>query len=129
MKNLIIFIPSIENAGVEKNLFIILNYLKLKIKNIHLLTFDDSKKNYFDNGIKIINPKFNFTRMNKIQFFSCFSLLIEELILAQVHRLELRHNSLVEFFGLVLEEVNFLINLCMCFSDDLFSQNDRELVQ
>ena len=59
-KKLLVFIPSIEDGGVEKNLFIILNYLKLKIKNIHLLTFDDSKKNYFDNGIKIINPKFNF---------------------------------------------------------------------
>ena len=44
-KKLLVFIPSIEDGGVEKNLFIILNYLKIKIKDIHLLTFDDSKKN------------------------------------------------------------------------------------
>ena len=43
-KKLLVFIPSIEDGGVEKNLFIILNYLKLKIKDIHLVTFDDSKK-------------------------------------------------------------------------------------
>ena len=67
--------------------------------------------------------------MNKVQFFSSFSLLIEELVLTQAHRLELRHNGLIEFFGLVLEEVNFLVNLSMCFIDDLFSQNDRELAQ
>ncbi len=60
-KKLLVFIPSIEDGGVEKNLFIILNYLKLKIKNIHLLTFDDSKKKYFNNKIKIINPIFNFS--------------------------------------------------------------------
>ena len=30
-KRLIIFIPSIEDGGVEKNLFIISNYLKKKI--------------------------------------------------------------------------------------------------
>ena len=32
-KKLIIFIPSIEGGGVEKNLFIISNYLKDKIDN------------------------------------------------------------------------------------------------
>ena len=59
-KKLLVFIPSIEDGGVEKNLFIILNYLKLKIKDVHLLTFDSSKKNYFNKQIKIINPIFNF---------------------------------------------------------------------
>ena len=28
MKNILIFIPSIENGGVEKNLFVVSNYLK-----------------------------------------------------------------------------------------------------
>ena len=32
-KNLIIFMPSIEGGGVEKNLFIISNYLGKKIPN------------------------------------------------------------------------------------------------
>ena len=35
-KKLIIFMPSIEDGGVEKNLFILLNYLKHDIKKIQL---------------------------------------------------------------------------------------------
>ena len=70
-KKLLVFIPSIEDGGVEKNLFIILNYLKIKIRDIHLLTFDNSKKNYFNSKIRIINPQFNFSffkgRSNKFQ--------------------------------------------------------------
>ena len=31
MKKLLIFIPSIENGGVEKNLFVVANYLKKKV--------------------------------------------------------------------------------------------------
>ena len=38
-KKLIIFIPSIEYGGVEKNLFIISNYLSKKIKGEPLLIF------------------------------------------------------------------------------------------
>ena len=81
-KKLLVFIPSIEDGGVEKNLFIILNYLKLKIKNIHLLTFDNSKKSYFDNGIKIINPKFNFffLRGRYPKYILCLFLLLKILI-------------------------------------------------
>ena len=37
-KKLIIFMPSIEGGGVEKNLFIISNYLSSKLKNISLIT-------------------------------------------------------------------------------------------
>ena len=42
-KKLIIFIPSIEDGGVEKNLFIISNYLIKKIENITLITYDNSQ--------------------------------------------------------------------------------------
>ena len=45
-KRLIIFIPTIEDGGVEKNLFIISNYLKDKIKNVCLITVSNQfKKN------------------------------------------------------------------------------------
>ena len=37
-KRLILFIPSIEGGGVEKNLFIISNYLKDKIKKISVIS-------------------------------------------------------------------------------------------
>ena len=58
-KKLIIFIPSIEGGGVEKNLFIISKYLKDKIKNISVITLSNKYKNRFV-GINFISPKANF---------------------------------------------------------------------
>ena len=43
-KNLIIFNPSIEDGGVEKNLFIIANYLASKNYNITVISADIIKK-------------------------------------------------------------------------------------
>ena len=40
-KKLIIFSPSIEGGGVEKNLFIISNFLKDKIDNISIITISN----------------------------------------------------------------------------------------
>ena len=59
-KKLIIFIPSIEDGGVEKNLFIISNYLIKKIKNISLITYNNLQNHKFDKKIRIITPFFNF---------------------------------------------------------------------
>mgnify|MGYP001375441234 CR=1 FL=1 len=59
-KKLIIFIPSIEGGGVEKNLFIISNYLIDKIKNISVITISNKFKNKFDSKIKFISPKADF---------------------------------------------------------------------
>ena len=44
---IIIFIPSIEVGGVEKNLFIISNYLKKKGLNVEILTCNYEKKKFF----------------------------------------------------------------------------------
>ena len=56
-KKLIIFIPSIEIGGVEKNLYLISNFLAKKINDVSLITADNKKKNYFKK-IKIITPKY-----------------------------------------------------------------------
>ena len=56
-KKLLIFIPSIEGGGVEKNLFILSNYLKDKINNISLITISNKFKNRFSGKIKFISPK------------------------------------------------------------------------
>lgn len=45
-KEIVIFIPSIEKGGVEKNLFIIANYLSYKFKKVSLVTADKIKTNY-----------------------------------------------------------------------------------
>ena len=81
-KKLLVFIPSIEDGGVEKNLYIILNYLSDKIKNIELLTFDNSKNSKFNNKIKIINPTFNFSflRGRYPKYILCLLTLINVVI-------------------------------------------------
>jgi len=60
-KKLIVFMPSIEDGGVEKNLYLILNYLSNKIANIKLITFDNKKKIKFKSNIEIITPALNFS--------------------------------------------------------------------
>ena len=59
-KRLIIFMPSIEGGGVEKNLFIISRYLVKKIKDISLITVSNSYRKKFDKKIKFISPKNSF---------------------------------------------------------------------
>ena len=56
-KSLLIFIPSIENGGVEKNLYLIANYLVKKNLRIKVLTALNKKKKFFDRRIKIISLK------------------------------------------------------------------------
>ena len=47
-KKLLIFMPSIEGGGVEKNLFIISNFLAYKIYKVFLITASKKYKNKFD---------------------------------------------------------------------------------
>ena len=57
MKQLIIFNPSIEDGGVEKNLFLISNYLSTKGIKIKIICSDNRTKNKFNNKIELIYPK------------------------------------------------------------------------
>ena len=41
-KNLLIFMPSVEGGGVEKNFFLVINNLSNKFSNISLITSDKS---------------------------------------------------------------------------------------
>ena len=59
-KKLIIFMPSIEGGGVEKNLFIISNYLSKKIKRISLITLSNTYKKKFNKKINFISLKSNY---------------------------------------------------------------------
>ena len=82
-KKLIVFIPSIEDGGVEKNLFLVLNYLSKKIGSIDLITFNNDMREKFDKKINIINPYFNFfffsNRLPKYIF--CILTLIRKLVI------------------------------------------------
>ena len=50
--------PSIEGGGVEKNLFLITNYLVNKFRSITIITASQNISR-FDKKIKIIKPKKN----------------------------------------------------------------------
>ncbi len=81
-KKLIIFIPSIEGGGVEKNLFIISNYLKNKINNISVISVSNKFKNKFNYKIKFISPKADFWNSigRKKKFFVGLFLLFIEIL-------------------------------------------------
>ena len=55
-KKLIIFIPSIEGGGVEKNLFIISNFLSKKVSKVYISTTSFGMKKKFNNNISFILP-------------------------------------------------------------------------
>ncbi len=79
-KRLIIFIPSIEGGGVEKNLFIISNYLKDKVRDISLITISKKYKNKFSSKINFISLQSNFwDRLGRRKkfFVALFLLFIE----------------------------------------------------
>ena len=79
-KKLIIFMPSIDGGGVEKNLFIISNFLFNKIKNLTVITFDDRFKSQFNKKIKLLNiinkPKKKYKKYYK--YLRCLLLLLIE---------------------------------------------------
>ena len=74
--------PSIEDGGVEKNLFLISNFLIKKINNISIITISNKFKNKFDKKIKLIffrNNFFNYFGRRK-KFFLCLFLLFLEVL-------------------------------------------------
>ena len=81
-KKLIVFIPSIEDGGVEKNLFLILNYISKKIGSIDLITFNNNNNYRFNKKINIINPYLNFSFISNRtpKYIFCLLTLIYKII-------------------------------------------------
>ena len=74
--------PSIEDGGVEKNLFLISNFLIKKFNNVSLITVSNKFKRKFDKKIKLTffkNNYFNFLGRRK-KFFICLFLLFLEIL-------------------------------------------------
>jgi len=82
MKKLIIFNPSIEDGGVEKNLFLIANYLANKIPYLILITSSIDKKKFFSKKIIFSIIYFKFFNLFKRypKYFFCIFLLIFNII-------------------------------------------------
>ena len=80
-KKLILFMPSIEGGGVEKNFILVSNYLAKKLTDISIITASKKYSKKFDKKINIICPKSsywdNLTR--RIKYIIFLFLLIFEL--------------------------------------------------
>ena len=83
-KKLIIFMPSIEMGGVEKNLFIISNYLSSKFKETTLVTSSTNTQN-LEKRIKVtrFNLFNNFFKSRILKIFISCILLIKEITKSQ----------------------------------------------
>ena len=89
-KRLILFMPSMDGGGVEKNIVLISNYLSKHLNNIYLITFDKKFNNKFSKKIHILNVKNtrnNFKYSKYYKYFRCLFLLIKELILMTLMKL------------------------------------------
>ena len=80
LKSLILFMPSIEGGGVEKNLIIISNYFIKKIKKIKLISAENRLRNSFNKKINFISPgsKFSKNKNKIIKYLICLFLLFKE---------------------------------------------------
>ena len=82
-KEIILFNPSIEDGGVEKNLFLISNYLSKKFDNLTIITSDKNKN--FSKKINIFTHFFSLSNNagRKSKYFFCLILLIIKIILCK----------------------------------------------
>ena len=80
-KKLIIFIPSIEGGGVEKNMFIVSNYLAQRIK-VSVLTISKKFQKKLSNNVNFITLKSNFwdKKSRRIKYFLSIILLLREIL-------------------------------------------------
>ena len=79
-KNLVFFMPHISTGGVEKNLFIISNFLKKRFKQSYLITAKKEKNTFFTGNT--IRPSSIFWEKlpKKFKYLICFYLLIKFLL-------------------------------------------------
>ena len=81
-KKLIIFMPSMDGGGVEKNIVLIANYLSNHIKKIKLITFDDRFNKKFSKKINIVNYRKNTNKKfsKYFKYFICLLILSKEIL-------------------------------------------------
>ena len=58
-KKILVFIPHIRGGGVEKNFFLLTNFLSKKTASVSVITVNKEYKSNLDKRIKIIAPKSN----------------------------------------------------------------------
>ena len=81
-KKLVIFMPSIEGGGVEKNFFIIANYFSKSHDNLTVITSNSTASNKLRDNINLISPKYKFWNnySRRLKYAICLILLIREVL-------------------------------------------------
>lgn len=81
-KKLVIFMPSIEGGGVEKNLFIVSNYLAKKLDKISIISASLKYKRKFKKNINFIGPKSKIwdTKSRRTKYLVCLYFLLKQII-------------------------------------------------
>lgn len=76
------FMPSIEGGGVEKNFFIVSNFLITKFKKVALITISKNYRKKFNKSIKFISLSSNFWDKlgRRLKYFLAIFLLIKEIL-------------------------------------------------
>ncbi len=78
----LVFMPSIEGGGVEKNFFLVCNYLVRKLSSLKVITISKGFKKKFDKSVTLITPSSNvwdkFSR--RIKYLIAIFLLVKEII-------------------------------------------------
>ena len=85
MKEVIVFNPSIEDGGVEKNLYIITNYLCSKSLKTSLISTDINKKNKFNKKLNFIYPKYiDYSSSGRyFKYLSCLIILFFKILISR----------------------------------------------
>ncbi len=81
-KNIILFMPTIDIGGVEKNFIIIANYLSNKFESVSVITTTFKKKSYFSKKILFISTKSKFIQnlSRRLKFVIGLILLFKALL-------------------------------------------------
>ena len=79
---IVVFMPSIEGGGVEKNLFLVCNYLVKKVRNLKVITISKNFKRKFSNSIEIVTYSYNFLDKlsRRLKYLLSIFLLIKEIL-------------------------------------------------
>lgn len=75
-KNLIMFMPTIETGGVEKNFIIIANFFSKKFRNVSVITTSKNHRNKFSKKIKFVSQNIFQTQNTNRRFKFLIGLLI-----------------------------------------------------
>ena len=79
---IVVFMPSIEGGGVEKNLFLVCNYLVKNVGNLKIITLSKKFKKKFSNSVEFITYSYDFLdKLNRrLKYLLSIFLLIKEIL-------------------------------------------------